>query len=79
MSSSNSLDVVEGSKESVTPFIKILKKSGPSTLPWQTPLVVTWQGPDKEELTLTRWNRHERKEDIPKNNVSGEFGFVTEN
>ena len=65
MSSANSLAVVEWSKESVTSLMKTLNKSGPSTLPWQTPLV-TWQGLDREELILTRWDRPERKEDIQK-------------
>ena len=65
MSSANSLTVVEGSKESVTSLMKTLNKSGPRTLPWQTPLV-TWQGLDMEELILTRWDWPERKEDIQK-------------
>ena len=45
--------------------MKTWNKSGPSTLPWQTSLV-TWQGLDREELILTRWDRPERKEDIQK-------------
>ena len=65
MSSANSLAVVVGSKESVTSLMKTLNKSGPNTLPWQTPLV-TWQGLDREELILTRWDRPEKKEDIQK-------------
>ena len=37
-----SLTVVVWSKESATSLMKILNKSGPSTQPWQTPLVI-WQ------------------------------------
>ena len=33
MSSANSLAVVKGSKESLTPLMKTLNKSGPGTLP----------------------------------------------